>query len=147
MVIYGSCYPIYSYNDLLSKRACPIHSINRRVINRPAQILISHRADGPHSRSLDFLSSKTGPAHRVDGPFEWAVQNNDNTSATVANLDDELNNVGKLCKGQAQMMRNSRLSAHVRNCTPERRYISKPGIVLIRLHRSTWNHASGDATH
>ena len=57
----------HSSKDFLSKRARPIYSINRRV-NRPAQILISHRADGPHSRSLDFLSSK--PAHRVDGLFE-----------------------------------------------------------------------------
>ena len=44
-------------DNLLSKWACPIYSIFRRV-NRPAQILISHRADGPHSRLLYFLSSR-----------------------------------------------------------------------------------------
>ena len=50
--------PTISFPDnLLSKWACPIYSILCRV-NRPAQILISHRADGPHSRLLDFLSSR-----------------------------------------------------------------------------------------
>ena len=54
----------HSPDNLLSKWACPIYSIFCRV-NRPAQILISHRADGPHSRLLDFLSSRW--AIRVNG--------------------------------------------------------------------------------
>ncbi len=79
----------HSSEDLLSTQACPIYSINRRV-NRPAQILISHRADGFHSRLLDFLSSRwTRPIYsifpRVNGPGQsnrWAVRVNSSENYT-----------------------------------------------------------------
>ncbi len=51
-------------DNLSTKWDRPIYSIFCRV-NRPAQILISHRADGPHSRLLNFLSSRW--AVRVNG--------------------------------------------------------------------------------
>ena len=83
-IIIWCMVPTISFPDkLLSKWACPIYSIFCRV-NRPAQILISHRADGPHSRLLDFLSSRWArPIYsifcRVNGPgpsSRWAVRVN-----------------------------------------------------------------------
>lgn len=46
-----------------------LHHFHMILVNNwPAQLSISHPADGPHSRLIDFLPSKRGLTHLSDGP-------------------------------------------------------------------------------